>query len=52
MTEATRKAVHIDRAAINRRIERLEVSADMKSLLAGGDVEDSKMLVKLRDRPE
>lgn len=34
MAKSTRNAVHIDRAAINRRIERLEVSADMKSLLA------------------
>lgn len=34
MTNVADRAVRIDRAAIHRRIERLEVSADMKSLLA------------------
>lgn len=34
MTDAAERPALIDRAAIHRRIERLEVSADMKSLLA------------------
>ncbi len=34
MTEATGGALRVDRAAISRRIERLDVSADMKALLA------------------
>lgn len=34
MTDTADRVVRIDRAAIHRRIERLEVSADMKSLLA------------------
>ncbi len=34
MTEQTGSALRIDRVAINRRIERLEASADMKAILA------------------